>query len=219
MQTLPPAAAAAWLDTTDGISRGLNHALSNRVNTLNTLLAVLQESRELDPEIEGALTGEEQRFEALLRLYRLMPLEGVSTSEPMVLTDPVQDAVALFAHHLELRMLPCTVTGLDGAPPVRSRRQALTQAILVMLVAVGRALVPAEDTLGLELGITFTEDEVFLRASARQPSVAVDASAWVAFEWLASTLGAAASSGQGDDGHAWAMLALPTLLAERKKGR
>lgn len=219
MQAPPPAAAAAWLETTDGISRGLNHALSNRVNTLNTLLAVLQESRELDQEIEGALVGEEQRFEALLRLYRLMPLEGMSASEPMVLVDPVQDAVALFAHHLDLRMLPCTVTGLDGAPPVRSRRQALTQAILVLLVAVGRALVPAEDKLGLELGITCTEDEVFLRASTRRPSAGVDDAGWVACQWLASTLGAVASRGQGDDGHAWAMLTLPTLLADRKKGR
>ena len=219
MQTPPPAAAAAWLDTMDGVSRGLNHALSNRVNTLNTLLAVLQENRELDAEIEGAFMGEEQRFEALLRLYRLMPLEGVSTSEPMVLIDPVQDAVALFAHHLDLRMLPCTVTGLDGAPPVRSRRQALTQAILVLLVAVGRSLMPSEDKLGLELGITFTEDEVLLRASTRRPSAAVDDAAWVACAWLASTLGAAASCGQGTDGQAWAMLALPTLLSERKKGR
>ena len=163
--------------------------------------------------------GEEQRFEALLRLYRVMPLDGSSASEPMVLTDPVNDAVALFAHHLDLRMLPCTVSGLDAAPPVRSRRQALTQAILMLLVTVARALVPAEDKLGVELQLSSTDEEVVLRAATKQPSAVVDDASWPACEWLASAIGATARRGHGDDGRAWASLALPTLAAERKKGR
>jgi hypothetical protein len=42
MTAPPPAAAAALMEAMNGLFRGLNHALSNRVNTLNTLLAVLQ---------------------------------------------------------------------------------------------------------------------------------------------------------------------------------
>jgi hypothetical protein len=215
----PPAAAAALLDAFDGLSRGLNHALSNRVNTLNTLLAVLQETPERDPEIDGALLAEEARFEGVLHLYRLMPLEGAAAPEPMVLADPVKDAVALLSHHLDLRMLACRVTGLEGAPPVRSLRQSLTQSILLMLVSVGRSVTGDDEGRGLSLVVSSTADEVFLRASSNRSAPSVDDSAWTAFAWLSSTIGATASRGVGDDGHPWAMMAMSTLAAERKKGR
>ena len=221
MQGPPPAAAAAWLDTMDGLSRGLNHALSNRVNTFSTLMAVLHDARTLDAELENALVAEEARMEALLRLYRLMPLARTASPEPMVLADPVNDALALFAHHLDLRMLPCTVTGLADAPPVRSRRQSLTQGILLLLVAVGRAFDEGHDeSAELTLQVIHTADDVTLHASTGSPvTAAPDAVAWGALEWMASTLGAVVECGRDDNGHAWAALALPTLAAERKRGR
>ena len=212
MPGLPPAAAAAWLHIVDGLVRGLNHGLSNRVNTLNTLLAVLQDTRELDAEIEGALMGEEERFEAMLRLFRLLPLEGARPNQPTALAGPVADAVALFAHHLELRMLPCRVVGLDAAPPVQSRQHTLTQVLLLVLVTVGRAIADDDWAHGLVLQVTSAGNEVVIRASTALPTVAAaDDTAWVACEWMASTLGATTRRGRDDTSHAWAELALPNV--------
>jgi hypothetical protein len=219
MSAPPPAVAASLLDALDGLSRGLNHALSNRVNTLNTLLAVLQESAAHDPEVIRALAAEEARFEALLALYRLMPLDFGATREPLVLADPVNDALALFHQHLDLRMLPCDVAGVDTAPPIRTLRQTLTQTILVMLVAVGRPLAGDEEGHGLALSAGSTEDEVVLRATTTRPAAPVDDTAWVALEWLAATIGGNTRRGQTDDGRPWAALVLPTLAAERRAGR
>ncbi len=219
MPAPPPAAAAAIFEATNGLHRGLNHALSNRINTLNTLLAVLQESAEYDAEIVEALAAEEGRFEQLLRLYRLMPVELAAAREPMVLADPVNDALALLSHHLDLRMLPCQVTGLDAAPPVRSQRQLLTQALLVLLVGVARALEGEEDGHGIAVALTSTDDELFVRATTTRPATPADGAAWPALEWMSSLLGAVTTRGQDAAGHPWAELALPTLAAERRKGR
>jgi len=219
MPAPPPAAAAALIDATNGLVRGLNHALSNRVNTLNTLLAVLQESTEFDPEVVEALAAEEARFEALLHLYRLMPLELGAAWEPMVLADPVTDALKLFAHHLDLRMLPCQVDGLESAPPVRGQRQLLTQALLVLLVGVGRSLAGDADGHGLTVSVTSTEAEVTVRASTTRAAAPADGPAWPALDWQASLLGATTSRGVDDAGRPWGQLVLPTLAAERRKGR
>jgi hypothetical protein len=219
MPELPSGAAAALINALDGLSRGLNHALSNRVNTLNTLLAVLQETPVHDAEVIEALASEEARFEALLALYRVMPLELSAAPEPILLADPVNVALALFHHHLDLRMLPCDVTGLDSTAPVRCPRQSLTQAILVMLVAVGRPMVGDDGGHGLSLVAGSTDDEAVLRATTTRPAPAVDESAWVAFEWLASVVGATARRGVDDDGRPWAALVMPTLAALRRKGR
>lgn len=207
------------IDAMNGLFRGLNHALSNRVNTLNTLLAVLQESHEHDPEVIGALAAEEARFEALLHLYRLMPMEVDAKPEPMVLADPVRDALGLFGHHLDLRMLPCSVEGVENAPPVRTRRQLLTQAILLVLVSVGRSVAHDEDGHGLAVVITSTADEVTLRATATRAAEVDEGPVWPVVEWLAAELGAAAERGTDDRGRPWAQLVLSTLAAERRKGR
>ena len=219
MPAPPPPAAAALLDVLDGLSRGLNHALSNRVNTLNTLLAVLQDCEEFDREIVDALAAEEARFESLLQLYRLFPLDVNEAREPLILADPVADALALFAHHLDLRMLPCEVSGLESAPPVRCQRRMLTQAILVMLVAVGRAMSGDDQGPGLNLSIRSRDDQVILHAGTARDADSEDANACVALNWLASTIGAAYSCGRDDLGRPWVELALPTLAAERKGGR
>ncbi len=218
MPVLPPTAAAAMFDVMDGLSRGLNHALSNRVNTLNTLLAVLQDTPDHDPEILAALAAEEARFERLLALYRLMPLDLKAAREPLLLTDPATDALALFHHHLDLRMLPCDVSGLEEAPPVRCQRQLLTQALLVLLVVVGRPVAGDEAGHGLTFSAAATADDVVLRVSTTRPAPPVDEAVWQAMEWLASTLGAKVVRGH-DDGHPWAALALTTLAAEKRKGR
>lgn len=219
MSPSPQATSAPLIEALDGLLRGLNHALSNRINTLNTLLAVLQEHEGADREIVDALAKEEVRFEELLRLYRLMPLELGADREPMVLADPVKDALALFAHHLDVRMLRCTVDGLETAPPVRSRRQPLTTAILVLLVVVARPVAEEDEEAGIQLRLTADDDVVRLRASATSPTPIVDESAWIALDWLAARLDISVSRGMGDDHCAWAELALPTLAAERKKGR
>lgn len=203
----------------NGLFRGLNHALSNRVNTLNTLLAVLEESAEFDPEVIRALAAEEARFEALLHLYRQMPLELGAAPEPMVLADPVKDALALFEHHLDLRMLPCQVDGVETAPPVRSQRQLLTQALLILFVGVGRSLVGDEDGHGLVITVEGVDDDVRITVRTTRPAEPADGPAWPALEWMASLLGATADRGIDTEGRPWGRLALTTLAAERRKGR
>jgi len=219
MPAPPPAAAAALFDVMDGLSRGLNHALSNRVNTLNTLLAVLQDIPEYDAEIIEALAAEEGRFEGVLALYRLMPFDLRAAREPIMLADPVKDALALFQHHLDLRFLPCDTIGMESAPPVRCQRQLLTQAILVMLVAAGRPVAGDDAGHGLTLSAGSTEDEVVLRVTTTRPAPPVDAVAWEALEWLCTQVGGTALRGEDDDGRPWAAMALTTLAAEKRKGR
>lgn len=203
----------------NGLFRGLNHALSNRVNTLNTLLAVLQESREFDPEVVEALAAEEAKFESLLALYRLMPMEAGAGREPLVIADPLKDATALFSHHLDLRMHPVAVVGVDTAPPVRSQRQLLTQLLLVMMVEVGRALEADESGAGLEVAAAAAGDDLAVTVSAKSAVPPTETSVWASIEWIAEQLGGSATRGVDAEGRPWARLTLMSLAAERKKGR
>lgn len=217
MKNPPPAVAAAWLETMDGLVRGLNHALSNRVNTLNTLLAVLQDAKVLDEELETALMAEEGRFEAVLGYFRLLPIDIMAEPEPLVLADPVKDAMALFGHHLDLRMLPCTTHGVDTAPPVRSRRTALTHALLAALITVGRPAVATGGRVAVEVSVEGEEVEVRAVAAGAPPES--DDAAFTVMDWLAGSLGGTAARGVDSAGKAWASLRLLTLAAERKRGR
>lgn len=219
MLTPPPAAAAAIIEANNGLLRGLNHALSNRVNTLNTLLAVVEEADGFDPEVVQALAAEEAKFESLLQLYRLMPMELRAAPEPILLADPLRDATALFSHHLDLRMHPVAVVGVDEAPPVRSRRQMLTQLLLMLLVEVGRSLEAENAATGLEVTAAADGDDVTVTVRATLAAPPAPGDVWLGVEWMTDQLGGRAERGVDADGRVWARLALLSLAAERRKGR
>src|SRR5205085_2142994 len=132
-------AAERWLKIHDELLRGLAHALSNRVATIDAATYMLA----LDgADVQGqsaTLRGEIERLEALLNAMRLLPRQADALAEPFMPGDAIQAALTLIEHHGELRDLQCDVVTQGDVPPVFTDPQALQHALLVAIAAAGRA--------------------------------------------------------------------------------
>lgn len=136
-----PSVAGLWQTAADGLLRGLNHTLSNRVSALSSYGAFVEAGEPLDADHLHALVAEVAQLERLLRLYRLLPLAADGREEPLRLGDALPDACELIAAHLDLRTVPIKVEVADDAPPVLARMNALVQALTLVLGEAGeRAL-------------------------------------------------------------------------------
>ena len=89
---VPPLVAGPWQDAADGLLRGLNHTLSNRVSALSSYGAFVEAGEPLDADHLGALVTEVAQLERLLRLYRLLPLSADGREEPLRVGDALPDA-------------------------------------------------------------------------------------------------------------------------------
>jgi signal transduction histidine kinase len=212
-----PIARARWLEVQDELLRGITHALSNRLATLSASAYMLEFEDITCTEAAGSLRAETDRLDALLQLLRLLPSRDDSAFEPLAPGDVVEQAVALHAHHCDLRDVPVRVDVDDAVLPVWVEPHALLQALLLALSAAKRAAFAAGS--GVELIVRGDGDEVRVGVhpdgtfpSGHDASTPRDV--FAAQDCLRSAVGSAAAR---DDGGC--ELTLPTLLAVRRAGR
>jgi signal transduction histidine kinase len=136
----------AWAATGDGILRGLNHALSNRILTLRTLTEFVGSAHERRDQVGRALGEEVERLEELLEKFRMLPAEDERKPEPIQLSELLSEVVELHQYHVDFRDLECRVIGNPDALPVLTSRSALTRALLILLTAAKRAALSRGET-------------------------------------------------------------------------
>ena len=62
-----------WLPVQEGLLRGLNHALSNRLASVSALAMLVEGSDRLPSGMQDVLSDDVQRLGDLLTLYRALP--------------------------------------------------------------------------------------------------------------------------------------------------
>ena len=211
-------AAERWLKIHDELLRGLAHALSNRVATIDAATYMLG----LDgADVQGqsaTLRGEIERLEALLNAMRVLPRQADAAAEPVMAADVTQAALTLMVHHGELRDVHCDVVMDGDVPPMFVDPHALQHALLVAIAAAGRAAGRA----GISLQVSSNGDIVRFSAAPRDVGAGmlgdggavkhfVDAEA---IDWLLAAYDGVATPVRGG-----AEFTVPTLSAARRAGR
>ncbi len=208
------AVTGAWQPVADGLLRGLNHTLSNRVSALSSYGAFVEAGEELDPDHLAALVTEVAQLERLLRLYRMLPLAADGREEPVRVGDALPDAADLIAAHLDLRTVPLHIEVSSETPPVLARLNALVQALALVLHAAGEEALEAGDDGAINVRVFAAGDRVMtaiaaVHATGPAPTAGPVADA-VALLLPGATLEAL-------DAPAWGLvLALPDLAAARR---
>ena len=160
-----------WLRVSEKVLKGLNHQLTNRVASLEAVVALLDDDEQApDPQLLQSLAQEVKRLGHLLQLYRLMPAEPFVTTEPVRLQDVIPQVMELHGHHADLRGIPIDVSSPGDIPPVLVRPSAILRCLLVLLEsAAGNALRSGHQAT---LQLTYGGDarRVFVRFEAPTPS-------------------------------------------------
>ncbi len=161
-------AARSWLATSDAVLRGLNHEFSNRLSLarLAPQLAAMLTAGDSDLQKIADEAGQSEQLLPLLGLYRLMVFGSNEPAEPMIVTDAVESAVTLFAHHTTFRDLQVRVNAGDAAPPVLMQRNALSQAMLLLISAAASRVAVGEGHAGT-IVLDVAGDANAVRISAR----------------------------------------------------
>ena len=148
-------ASEAWLQVSEELLRGANHALSNRLAALGAIVRVVESSGSgSDPLIE-ALAREVERLEELGRLLQLLPRERDSGAEAIHLPELLREAAALHGMQGPLRDLSYDIDGSPDTLPVWSERSRLLHVVLLLLSTAARA---TQLAAGNSLRVRYTGD-------------------------------------------------------------
>ncbi len=216
------AGAARWLSLHDDLLRGLAHAFSNRVATVAAIAALFDSSRVPDERVLSGLRNDAERLDGLLEQLRQLPRRGDADLEPLMPSDSIRAALALFEHHPEYRDVCCTVIAADNVQPVRAEPSALQHALCVALAAAcrvgaGRGGASGVGAAGavVRVALSTEGDVVRIEVSAdgstgegNANALALDAGA---IDWLL-----ARSNGRGHAYPYGCVIELPTLQASRR---
>lgn len=131
-----------WLRVSEKVLKGLNLQFTDRVATLEALVAKLTDGTSSpDPAVVRSLGQETGRFNHLLQLFKVMTAEPFVITEPMRLQDVVPQVLDLHGHHTDLRKIPVDLRTQADVAPVLVRPSALLRCLLVLLEsAAGNAL-------------------------------------------------------------------------------
>lgn len=133
-------AEGAWAAEADALLRGLAHALSNRVAALTLASEEFGVSdADVVAEARARVDEEVARLREVDRLLKLLPADGRARRDPLLPAEVLADAVALHAHHLELRDVPIVIEASGEPTPVRVVRSTLLRTFCVLLSAARRA--------------------------------------------------------------------------------
>src|SRR5690606_33536889 len=113
-------AAEQWATLCDALLAGLVHALNNRVTALSVgvELAALGDEEMLS---DGMMLGEVSRMQRASALIGLLPSRP-GDAEALELGPVLDDALAIHAHHPQLRIIECEVNAEQAMQPVRAPR-------------------------------------------------------------------------------------------------
>lgn len=218
----PDPAASVWRDVAENVLHGLNHALSNRLNSLASYAVLLESGEDLDEEQQHTVVSEVERLEHLLKLYRLVPFAGGSATEPVLVADVVPDALALLHHLLDVRDVPVSVHGSTDTSPLLGSSLALTQALLLMLSSVAQLVPEGPSGGGIVLHYTGDADWIYVATETAVPVDATERREIVdlsALHALLPTARIAASAITPEAAIVRISVRIPTLPATRRKER
>jgi hypothetical protein len=218
----PDPAASAWRDVAENVLHGLNHALSNRLNSLASYAVLLESGEEVDQEQQHTVISEVERLEHLLKLYRLVPFAGGSATEPVRVNDAVPDALAMLQHLLDVRDVPVAVHGNADTPPLLGSSLALTQALLLMLSSVAQLVPEGSGSAGILLHYTGDADWIYLATETAVPVDSTERREIIdlsALHALVPTARIAASTITPEAAIVRISMRIPTLAATRRKQR
>jgi hypothetical protein len=132
-------ADAVWLAEQSALLRGLAHALSNRVGTIIAVTGMLSADAPASGRVVGVLHDEGARLDELLGSMRVLGGEAEDAGpELLLVSDVVHPAVALHAHHPDVRDIECVVVETPLGVPARASHRGVTRAMLVLLTAAKR---------------------------------------------------------------------------------
>lgn len=197
------AALAEWCELAEELIRGLVHSLNNRLTAMSAFseLAALGDA---EFAVERVMPAEIARMERVTALLRLLVSDD-TPAEALEVTQVLEEAVALHAHHPILRAVRCEVRRDDGVLPVRAPRWALLRLLLVLVESATRAAAARGDE-HVEVRLDGDERQVTVRVDGAVDSPAARA--------MAARCGA---SVRGDAGGAIATL--PSLPEQRRLER
>lgn len=167
-------AADDWLPVQEELLRGLNHALSNRLASLDAIGMMLDADGTMDEALRQLLISDIARLRVLLGEFRSLPAPGGARREAVRLGDALQLAASLVAHHPDAREATIDAAVIQpGEEPVRLfGPDALRLAVFVLLALARGGSVDAP----VRLAIIGGDGSVELRASragAAAPVIAV----------------------------------------------
>jgi len=209
-------ARARWLEVHDELLRGVTHALSNRVATISASAYMLEYDDVTGAQAAESLRLEAERMDVLLQLLRLLPSRDDREFEPVAPGDVITQAVALHAHHCDLRDVRVSVAVSEAVLPVWVEPHAFMQAVLLTLTGAKRAAFAAGGAVRVSVDgdADTVHVTVYPEAAEAMPDALAERDAEAAHECLRSALGSAQVRANGGG-----VLTLPTLPAARRAGR
>jgi hypothetical protein len=156
-----------WVDLAEGLTRGVVHALNNRITALSGITE-LATSGEGDPRAARMIPTELKHLHEVNALLRLL-LQERAAAEGLEVAPVLRDAILLHGHHATLRGVQATLAVVGEVPPVRVPRWALLRLALLALVSAKQGAVEAgasETTIVVQGG---GEDAVVTFANASAP--------------------------------------------------
>jgi hypothetical protein len=163
-----------WLRVSEKVVKGLNHQLTNRVASLEALLALLNDDQEPpDLTLIKSLTQEVGRLSDLLQLYRALPAEPFVTTEAVRLQDVIPQIIELHGHHADLRGIPIVIDAAQETPPMLVRPSALLRCLLVLLESCAGNALRSEasgDAAALHLAYGGDDTHVYITFESLAPA-------------------------------------------------
>lgn len=208
-------AAAEWLRLTSGVLRGLTHAFGNRVHAFEMTLSAMAPGEQLTEEMVTLLGAESAACAELVRLYRFMNLAIDADAEACRVPDLVPDAVVLWGHHMANDGKSWSVSVHGEPPAVLAPPSALTQGLLMLLLAH----TATDDASGTPLTLQVRGDDGWLVAEFSSAAISAPVPASIAaVQWLLRAAHATVSQSVSGD-RATTELRLASLATARKLDR
>jgi len=228
----------SWLGVVDGLLRGINHSLSNRVVAIGALAEVLAPDEPPGAELVDAIAAEARKLNELLHTLRRLPRgAGASPSSPssphaLHLPDLLQAAVSLHTHDAMLGDVSCDVQGAADVLPVVATEEGVVHATLALIAAAKQwaaGATPAEPvrlrywgddtlvTVVVSAGGGADDAGMVSPAADGAPAVPTPSAARVV-RWLLAGTGAEVTESAGETGVRY-VLRLPTLPEVRRRAR
>ncbi len=201
---------ARWVIIHDDLLRWLSHAMSNRLTAVSILAGAHSRDTDIDKRVLENLGSEVEQLEVLLQTLRLLPERTGAAPEPMLVTDAVDMALRLLAHHPGFVHRKVVVRKMNDIVPVLADPVALAHAVVVSLLASARRLGPGSDI------VVFLETagaEVIVRAESDITDDRADVADLIdraAVDWLLS-----GSNGCADATTSGCVIRIRTLAAAR----
>ena len=193
-----------WVDLSQLLTRGLLHALNNRIAAIGcgVDLSIMGDE---DYAPEKFLPKELEQLQSIRHHLQLLVLDD-DAPEALELEPLLQLAVALHAHHPRMHAMRCVVVKDGDIPPVRLPRATFLRLLTLLIDDTTVRLVPeTPETVPLRLSSEASEVAIAF-ATPRIPTEYAEA--------IAAECGARLER-DGD----MLLLRVPTLLALRLKER